>query len=143
MKEKTDVPKLIGRVKWFNSKLGYGFITHTHKNQESDVFVHWSNLVLTEKEFHTLYKGEYVEFELEPCVCNSTNKLGVQATNVTGPNNGQLLTSIHGDSSSYLQSVNRFSHVYQVRQLAYTEFSGPDNLSKKSKEFYKTKNQNI
>ena len=32
--------RLIGRVKWFNSKLGYGFITHRKEAEECDVFVH-------------------------------------------------------------------------------------------------------
>ena len=131
----TTHKRLLGRVKWFNSKLGYGFITHKHKNIDSDVFVHWSNLQLSEKEFHTLYKGEFVEFELETCTCNS-NTIGVQACRVTGPNNSQLLTSTHGDGMNYLQNANRFSHVFQVRQLPISEFSNPDNLSHKAREYY-------
>tara|TARA_B100001094_G_scaffold244679_2_gene241066 strand:- start:3938 stop:4351 length:414 start_codon:yes stop_codon:yes gene_type:complete len=127
--------RLLGRVKWFNSKLGYGFITHKNNNEECDIFVHWSNLELSEKEFHTLYKGEYVEFELETCKCDSKT-VGVQACKVSGPNNTQLLTTTHGDCSRYLQNFNRFSHVYQVRQLPISEFSNPDNLSKKAFEYY-------
>ena len=58
--------RILGRVKWFNSKLGYGFITHRNRVEDVDVdvFVHWSNLQLSEKEYHTLYKGEFVEFEI-------------------------------------------------------------------------------
>tara|TARA_B100000902_G_scaffold96638_2_gene99298 strand:- start:4221 stop:4643 length:423 start_codon:yes stop_codon:yes gene_type:complete len=133
--------RLIGRVKWFNSKLGYGFITHTNKTNldECDIFVHWSNLVLSEKEFHTLYKGEYVEFELESCTCNS-NTIGVQACKVSGPNNSPLLTTTHADCSTYPQNINRFSHVFNVRQLPISEFSNQDNFSRKTVEYYK---QNI
>jgi cold shock CspA family protein len=132
--------KILGRVKWFNSKLGYGFITHTNNHQEEcDVFVHWSNLILSEKEFHTLYKGEYVEFELESCTCNS-NTVGVQACSVSGPNNTPLLTTTHGDFSTYTHNINRFSHVFNVRQLPISEFSNPDNFSKKTVQYYQ---QNI
>ncbi len=133
--------RLIGRVKWFNSKLGYGFITHKNGSEECDVFVHWSNLKLSEKEFHTLYKGEYVEFELDKCTCN-TNTIGVQACKVSGPNNSQLLTTLHGDCSTYLQKADRFSHVYNVKQLPIEEFSNPDNFSKKAKDYYIKNNLN-
>jgi CspA family cold shock protein len=132
--------RLSGKVKWFNSKLGYGFITHIKDNKDVDVFVHWSNLLLNEKEFHTLYKGETVEFELEECLCNSKNDIGIQACKVSGPNSGKLLTSIHGDTSTYLQNVSRFSHIFQVRQLSVNEFSYSDNLSSKVKQIY-SKNQ--
>lgn len=55
--------KVLGRIKWFNNRLGYGFITYHSKSSgdEDDIFVHWSHLRIPDKEFHTLYKGEYVE----------------------------------------------------------------------------------
>tara|TARA_Y100000389_G_scaffold148109_2_gene147163 strand:+ start:9862 stop:10350 length:489 start_codon:yes stop_codon:yes gene_type:complete len=146
-KEKPNIPfewidyeyirqRQMGRVKWFNSKLGYGFITHCDSSGLThDVFVHWSNLVLSDKEFHTLYKGESVEFELEECICTS-NDIGTQACKVTGPNNGQLLTSLHGDTSSNTHLGNKFSHVYQVRQLSLSEFTSNDNYSLKSLQYY-------
>lgn len=140
MSEDITKKRFSGKVKWFNSKLGYGFITHVLDNKEVDVFVHWSNLLLNDKEFHTLYKGETVDFELEECVCNSNKDVGIQACKVSGPNNGQLLTTLHGDCSSYLQNISRFSHIYQVRQLAADEFSSSDNFSQKAKLIYTQKN---
>ena len=35
--------KTLGRVKWFNNKVGYGFIT-TCDDEQKDVFVHHSNI---------------------------------------------------------------------------------------------------
>ncbi|MEA3396102.1 MAG: cold-shock protein [Chloroflexota bacterium] len=51
---------MIGTVKWFNEKKGYGFITP--ENGESDVFVHFTDL--TGSGFKTLNEGEQVEFEI-------------------------------------------------------------------------------
>ena len=133
---KINNKRLSGRVKWFNSKLGYGFITHKQKGVDCDVFIHWSNLLLSEKEFHTLYKGEYVEFELAACKCSSSNNIGIQACRVSGPNNSQLLTAVYGGASTYIQNTNRFSHIYNVRQLPVSDFSTPDNLSQKAKSYY-------
>jgi len=49
-----------GKVKWFNPKKGYGFITdpaHT-----ADIFVHYS--AIKSDGFRTLDEGEAVEYEL-------------------------------------------------------------------------------
>ncbi|HUT25676.1 MAG TPA: cold shock domain-containing protein [Sumerlaeia bacterium] len=51
---------VVGTVKWFNDKKGYGFI-----EQESgdDVFVHYSAIV--KEGYRTLSEGERVDFEIE------------------------------------------------------------------------------
>ena len=60
-----------GRVKWFNEKKGYGFISRDDGN---DVFVHFS--AIKRDGFKTLYEGDEVEFEV------SEGPKGLQATNV-------------------------------------------------------------
>lgn len=50
-----------GKVKWFNEKKGYGFITDDDTGK--DVFVHYS-AIAGEKGFKTLSEGDEVEFEI-------------------------------------------------------------------------------
>jgi CspA family cold shock protein len=49
-----------GKVKWFNEKKGYGFIT---SDDGKDVFVHYS-AIAGEKGFKTLREGDEVEFKI-------------------------------------------------------------------------------
>ena len=52
-----------GRVKWFNNKAGYGFLTVSSGDEEgSDVFVHHTAIQVGEEQFKYLVEGEYVEF---------------------------------------------------------------------------------
>jgi CspA family cold shock protein len=60
-----------GRVKWFNEKKGYGFIT---KDDGEDVFVHYSEIEM--EGFKTLSENQEVSFELKE------GPRGLQATNV-------------------------------------------------------------
>ncbi len=60
-----------GRVKWFNEKKGFGFIS---REGGSDVFVHFS--AIKRDGFKSLYEGDEVEFEV------SDGPKGPQATNV-------------------------------------------------------------
>ncbi len=46
-----------GSVKWYNERLGYGFL---QRDEGDDIFVHFSALV----EDETLELGEKVEFEV-------------------------------------------------------------------------------
>ena len=55
--------KLTGRVKWFDSKKGFGFITNISDDSD-EYFVHHSRLNTKESCFKTLYEGEYVIFNV-------------------------------------------------------------------------------
>lgn len=48
-----------GKVKWFNNKKGYGFVT---SGDGKDVFVHYSDIEAS--GFKTLKEGQDVTFEL-------------------------------------------------------------------------------
>ena len=73
--------KHIGQVKWFNNKIGYGFITLLNEDSGKDVFVHHMNISPLESNYRTLKIGEYVEFELDE---NCEGQHNEQAVNVTG-----------------------------------------------------------
>ena len=82
--------RFLGRVKWFNNKLGYGFISYRANDQDNDIFCHYSHVKPNNETFRTLSQGEYVEFGISECEENE--KAGkYQAVNITGPNSGPLL----------------------------------------------------
>lgn len=54
------MPRITGRVKWFNNTKGYGFIS---KQPDADVFVHYS--AIRDKGYRTLREGEQVEFDIK------------------------------------------------------------------------------
>ena len=60
-----------GKVRWFNSRRGYGFITDSHGK---DVFVHYTGVKMD--GFKELQEGQLVEFDVA-----DTDK-GKQAINV-------------------------------------------------------------
>ena len=62
-----------GKVKWFKSDKGYGFITM--EGQDKDIFVHFSSI--NAEGFKTLQEGQTVEFDIVE------GDRGPHATNVT------------------------------------------------------------
>jgi cold shock protein len=62
----------VGKVKWFNSKKGYGFIRLNEGDQ--DIFVHYTSI--KGDGFKSLAEGEEVQFEL------AEGPKGLQAQNV-------------------------------------------------------------
>ncbi|CAN5603862.1 cold-shock protein [soil metagenome] len=54
----AKMPK--GKVKWFDAKKGYGFVT---TENDGDVFVHYSD-IQTNQSYKTLEEGVEVEYEL-------------------------------------------------------------------------------
>ncbi len=62
---------LKGKVKWFDTKKGFGFI---QSEDGSDIFVHYSSIL--DEGFKNLLEGQEVTFEI------SEGKKGPQASNV-------------------------------------------------------------
>ena len=86
--------KFAGCVKWFNMKTGFGFLTVVQGVCEnalkvgSEIFVHHSNVKVTEEQYRFLVQGEYVEFDVSN-VANGQHSC--QAINVTGMFGGKLM----------------------------------------------------
>ena len=85
----SDAVLLTGRVKWFNSKAGYGFITVTDGTRAGlDIFAHHSSIKVSNQQYKYLVQGEYVEFTLTN---TPTEKHEYQASDISGINSGQLM----------------------------------------------------
>lgn len=74
-----------GRVKWFNNRNGYGFITTSDNN---DIFVHHSSIQVANEQYKYLVEGEYVTFELKNV---DSSKYENEAFNVRGIGRGLLM----------------------------------------------------
>ena len=57
--------RLTGRVKWFNNRAGFGFVTVMEgEKKDEDIFVHHSGIVVNNEQYKYLVQGEYVSFSL-------------------------------------------------------------------------------
>ena len=91
----SDRPSLIGRVKWFTNKTGYGFITVTDGDRAgSDIFVHHSSIMVSSEQYKYLVQGEYVQFKIDTTTTGAHN---VQAGEVSGINGGKLMCETRND----------------------------------------------
>ena len=84
-----------GRVKWFNNKQGFGFITISDGPREgTDVFVHHSAVKVSNQQYKYLVQGEYVDFTL---VSSQSGAHDVQAADVCGIKGGKLMCETRRD----------------------------------------------
>jgi cold shock CspA family protein len=89
MSDSSATDRKVGNVKWFNNKAGYGFITVGEKSDSPvDVFVHYSNINVSNSQYKYLVQGEYVEFVQTP---TPEGPHAFQATAVTGIEGGPTL----------------------------------------------------
>jgi CspA family cold shock protein len=88
--------RFTGRVKWFNNKAGYGFITVTDGSKSgTDVFVHHSSIKVDSEQYKYLVQGEYVDFNLSDTM---TQDHEFQAGEVCGIKGGKLMCETRRDS---------------------------------------------
>jgi len=81
--------RLVGQVKWFNNKAGYGFITVSDGELASkDIFIHYSSIRVTNSQYKYLVQGEYVEFTLSKPTGDVHE---FQASDVSGIKGGALM----------------------------------------------------
>jgi CspA family cold shock protein len=85
----THTDRLTGKVKWFNNKAGYGFITiHDGDNKDTDIFVHFTAIRVNSSQYKYLVQGEYVEFER---VKSTTGPHEYKAADISGIKGGELM----------------------------------------------------
>ena len=95
----TQDTSITGRVKWFNNKAGYGFITITDGDKSgTDVFVHHSRVIVESEQYKYLVQGEYVAFELTQM--ENDEKHEFQASEVRGMKGGKLMCETRNENRS-------------------------------------------
>jgi len=91
--------RVLGLVKWYNFKNGFGFVTRTDTNQ--DIFVHKSGILSFNNSSPSLDDGEQVEFD----VYQDGNRL--LAVSVSGPNRSALRGSKYAPSiPNHINNIN-------------------------------------
>jgi CspA family cold shock protein len=87
--EVVQEARLVGQVKWFNNKAGYGFITVSDGDHSGkDIFVHFTTVRVANSQYKYLIQGEYVEFSLTKSTSGTHE---YQATDVSGIKSGALM----------------------------------------------------
>ena len=85
----------MGRVKWFNNRAGYGFVTVLNNDKKgSDVFVHHSGVKVDHEQYRYLVQGEYVSFKMSR---SDSKEHKWQATEVRGIMGEKLMCETHWD----------------------------------------------
>ena len=96
-----------GRVKWFNNKSGFGFITQCEGEQnEKDIFVHWSSIKVENSQYKYLVQGEYVDFSL---VRPERGDHEYHAIEVSGVKGGKLMCETRRDNRDVSRPSSRTS----------------------------------
>ena len=100
----SSLERYTGRVKWFNNKAGYGFITVTDGPKSgTDVFVHHSCINVHSEQYKYLVQGEYIEFNLSD---TKTDNHQFQAGEVSGIKGGKLMCETRCETKSSRNQYN-------------------------------------
>lgn len=93
--------RLTGRVKWFNNKTGFGFITIVGGDDQfkdaSEIFAHHSAINVSQEQYRYLVEGEYVEFSVSN---NASGGHKFQAADIRGVKGGKLFCETRHEQRS-------------------------------------------
>jgi cold shock CspA family protein len=97
--------RYLGRVKWFNNKAGFGFVTCLDGDRkEEDVFVHHTGVSVSSEQYKYLVQGEYVHFSVKK---TENKEHPWQATSVSGVYGGWLMCETRNEIRKTTQVYNQ------------------------------------
>jgi len=134
MSTQENSQRILGQVKWFNNKAGYGFITVSEgEHSGKDIFIHFTAIRVT-GQYKYLSQGEYVEFVLDK---SNSEVHELQATDVSGVKGGKLMCEIRRNTqqqpgseiqqSQDIRPVNKYRRYKVPRDDVPTESPMDDN----------------
>ena len=133
--QSTD--RFTGRVKWFNNKAGYGFITVTDGPKSGlDMFVHHSSISVNTQQYKYLVQGEYIEFTLSNV---SSGDHDCQAVDVSGIKGGKLMCETRHELRAVRTTYKDQTQPPQVREEVKVE----DTFKEVQKANRKPKQQTV
>jgi len=97
---------VVGQVKWFNAKAGFGFVTV----ESEDVFVHHSEIKVGKEQFRYLVEGEYVELKVSKNVGEEKR----HGSEIRGIGGGRVMCEVRA-AASEATSEYKTSEVREVR----------------------------
>jgi cold shock CspA family protein len=117
-----------GRVKWFNNKAGYGFITVIDGVDASDkigtdIFAHHSAICVNDEQYKYLVQGEYVEFTLSSVDTSADYKY--QSNSIKGLKGGKLLCETRNEARSAMPPRTRPIQHKNSKQSTRPHGAGP------------------
>ena len=107
-----DGKRWLGRVKWFNNRAGFGFVTMLEGDKkDEDVFTHHSGISVDTEQYKYLVQGEYVTFELR---ASDNNEHPYQAGNVKGVLDGMLMCETRTSMLVCQELCSRFDTLFRL-----------------------------
>lgn len=112
-----------GRVKWFNNKAGYGFVTiidgvDAGDKIGTDIFAHHSSINVADEQYKYLVQGEYIEFSLSSVDTSADYKF--QASSIRGIKGGKLLCETRNEIRATMPQART-----STRQSSRARGAGP------------------
>ena len=123
--------RITGRVKWFNNKVGFGFVTACEGDlKDKDIFVHYSAINVQDDQYKYLIQGEYVDFELSKSIKGEHE---FHATNISGVKGGSLMCETR---KLTMESYTQKPRVYKTPDEVYRDTNKPIRSAEQPRKVY-------
>ena len=106
--EHIDIKKNQGKVKWFDSKKGFGIIVDDDSGQE--LFVHHTSIYGNRNKFISLQENEGVQY----CVTNKNNKI---CADEVKPISEKFINEKNNKQRKHVKNTTDFSPSYEKPEM--------------------------